>query len=371
VALDSGGRVRAMVGGRDWEQSKVNLAVGRSGGGRGRQGGSTFKAFVLAETVHEGYSVESAFKGPARIKLPKADNGHDWSVSNFEGESFDRLNLVDATVHSVNTIYAQLVTAVGPAKVAAMAEAMGIQTHLNPVASITLGTQDVSVLDMADAYLTLANRGMHVDPQVVAEVDDAEGKVIERFTPQHKRVLERSQADVVNFVLRQVVERGTGTGADFGRPVAGKTGTTQDFGDAWFVGYTPSLTTAVWMGYPEGQSRAMVAVHGRKVNGGSFPAAIFKRFMAAATKGMDNSDFPSPPNLKGRLVSGDRIRFTEETTSPSTTGPAATSPVTTTTAPKPGPAPTPSTTSPPPTTTAPPPPVTTTTRAPPGRPVPS
>src|SRR5439155_24383229 len=145
--------------------------------------------------------------------------------------------------------------------------------------------------------LTLANRGVHVDPEVVSEVDDAQGNVIERFTPHRRRVLDRSEADVVNFVLRQVVERGTGTGAAFGPPAAGKTGTTQDYGDAWFVGYTPKLTAAVWMGYPEGQSRAMVNVHGRKVNGGSFPATIFSRFMTAATKGVDTGDFPTPTNL--------------------------------------------------------------------------
>ena len=155
-----------------------------------------------------------------------------------------------------------------------------------------------AALYAADAYLTLANRGVHVDPQVVSEVDDAQGKVIERFASPRRRVLERSQADVVNFVLRQVVERGTGTGAAIDEPVAGKTGTTQDFGDAWFVGYTPKLTAAVWMGYPEGQSRAMVNVHGRRVNGGSFPAAIFKRFMTAATKGTDTGDFPTPSSLR-------------------------------------------------------------------------
>ena len=356
VALDPEGRVKAMVGGRDWEKSKVNLAVGREGGGRGRQGGSTFKPFVLAEAVKEGYTVESSFKGPAKITLPKANNGADWTVSNYEGEAFDRVNLIDATEHSINTVYAQLVTQIGPDKVVNMAKDLGIQTPLAPHASITLGTQDVSVLEMADAYLTFANRGVRALPHVVSQVTDANGHVIESFRPERSRVLDRSQADVVNFVLRQVVEHGTGTGAQFGRPAAGKTGTTQDYGDAWFIGYTPRLTAAVWMGYPEGQSRAMLNVHGKKVNGGSFPATIFKRFMTAATKDVDTGDFPAVTKFPGKVLRGDRIQFKEQPaetgdTTPSRPTPASTPPSSTpgTTSPNDKPSPT---TSPP--STAPP-----------------
>jgi penicillin-binding protein 1A len=360
VALDANGSVRAMIGGRSWNLSKVNLAVGRDGGGRGRQGGSAFKPFVLAEAVRAGYTVESSLPAPAEVVLPKANRGRDWKVSNYEKAEYGTINLIDATKHSVNTVYAQLVTAVGPGRVAELARELGIESPLAAVPSITLGTQDVSVLEMTNAYLTFANRGIRAEPHVVLEVTNAEGELIERFDPRRRRVLERSHADVVNFILRQVVEGGTGTAAAFGKPFAGKTGTTQGFGDAWFVGYTPAVTAAVWMGYPEGQARAMVDVHGRKVNGGSFPAEIFRRFMKVATAGLDIGSFPALSSFPGRAVKSQRIKFASTTTTkpsetkPSettTTGPPTTAgPATTTTPTTAGPG----TTAPPPATTAPP-----------------
>src|SRR5205823_1790730 len=152
-----------------------NLAVGAAGGGVGRQAGSAFKPFVLAETVHEGYTVESSFLGPGKIVLPHADAGRDWEVSNFEDESFGRLNLIDATAHTVNTVYAQLLTSIGPEKFVPMADALGIKSHLDPVPSITLGTQNVSVMDMADAYLSFANGGVQTDPLVFSQIKDAGG----------------------------------------------------------------------------------------------------------------------------------------------------------------------------------------------------
>ena len=316
IALDPDGDVVAMVGGRDFAASEVNLAVGSAGGGAGRQGGSAFKPFVLAEAVREGFTVESAFAAPARIVVPKADNGHDWAVTNYEGEAFDRLNLIDATAHSVNTVYAQLVAALGPAKVAEMAHQLGIVSPVQAVPSITLGTQDVSVLEMADAYLTFANDGVHVPPRVITRVTTASGAVLDQPRPERTRVLEPGQADVVNFVLRQVVEHGTGTGADFGSPAAGKTGTTEDFGDAWFVGYTPKLTAAVWMGYAEGQSRPMLDVHGRRVNGGSFPAAIFERFMSQAGRGVAMGDFHTPSGFPGKVIGGNRLPWSPPTSAP-------------------------------------------------------
>ena len=158
VSMDTDGHVVAMVGGKNWDQSKVNLAVGAAGGGLGRQAGSAFKPFVLAETVHEGYTVESSFLAPPKIVLPKADNGKDWEVSNFENESFGRLNLLDATVHSANTVYAQLIDRIGSANVIPTAHALGIKSQLDPVPSLVLGTQNVSVLEMADSYLSFANQ---------------------------------------------------------------------------------------------------------------------------------------------------------------------------------------------------------------------
>src|SRR5947209_6876724 len=380
VAMDTDGHVLAMVGGRNWDQSKVNLAVGTGGGGVGRQAGSAFKPFVLAETLHEGYSVESSFLGPQKIVLPKADNGKDWEVTNFDNEGFGRLNLIDATAHSVNTVYAQLVSAIGPRNVIPTAQSLGIKSPLDPVPSITLGTQNVSVMEMADAYLSFANEGMQTEPQVFSKIADASGAVLYDGKPRQNRALTRNQADVMNFTLSQVVQHGTGTGAQSGCPVAGKTGTTENFGDAWFVGYTPKLATAVWMGYPEGQSKTMTDVHSvHNVNGGSLPATIFQRFMSRTLNPRScPGDFAKPDSFPGKIL-GQRVAFVDQSAPTSAPGNTAstiakakvstpspsTPPTTGGQAPKPT---TPAPTAPPQTTPPPPPPEPPPTRPPPTRP---
>lgn len=338
VAVDENGAIRAMVGGRDWQTSKVNLAVGREGGGQGRQAGSTFKPFLLAETVRQGYTVESAFPGPPQITIPGADNGKAWRPSNFDNAAYGTINLVDATRLSVNTVYAQVVDAIGPDAMADMTRDVGITSELNPVHSLVLGTSNVSVLEMARAFATFATRGERVEPHAILEVTTADGRVLERAAPGRTRVLDTEDADVVNFALGQVMERGTGTAAKFGKPAAGKTGTTQDSGDAWFVGYTPHLSTAVWLGYPEGASRPMTNVRGERVTGGGLPARIFRDFMRDATRGDEATRFPEPANFSGKVLKGTRVEFTEEetttttsTTSSSTT--STTSPSSTTTRP--------------------------------------
>jgi penicillin-binding protein 1A len=337
VAVDTDGWVRAMVGGRDWDASmpyaRVNLATGRSGGGTGRQPGSSFKPMALAAAVDAGYSSESAFDAPASFTFPKADNGKDYKVSNFEGEAFDRLNLVDATRLSANTVYAQLVDALGPERVAAMARRLGITSDVPPVLSISLGTPFVSVVEMADAYLTFATGGIQVAPELIERVTDQDGNVLYAPQVRRQRVLQQHTADVVTWALRQVVGSGTGTRAQLPVDAAGKTGTTQDHGDAWFVGYTPGLSTAVWMGYPEGQKHRMEHVHGIKVTGGSLPAQAWQRFMAVATKDPRYAGRfgPKPDLTTGRVVPGSaRMSATTTTTSTtSTTVPGATTSTTT------------------------------------------
>jgi penicillin-binding protein 1A len=303
VAINQDGQVVAMVGGRDWDESQVNLAVGDEGGGSGRQGGSTFKPFALAAAVRDDYSLESSFRGPAKIVLPKADRGNDWEVTNYEGASYGQINLIDATVDSVNTVYAQFVESLGPEKVVDMARDLGITSELAPVASIALGTQNVSVMEMASAYSTLSRGGIRYEPQVITRVT-MNDTVLPDTRPKGVRVLEKAQADQVNFALEQVVARGSGTGAQVkNTKVKGKTGTTEDFGDAWFVGSTRSLTVAVWMGYPEGQSEPLFNIHGvKRVNGGSLPAKIFQRFVGGLPP--ENDDTPSPtPDFEGRPLS--------------------------------------------------------------------
>jgi penicillin-binding protein 1A len=281
---------------------------------------------------------------------------------------------------SVNTVYAQLVDAIGPSKMADMARDLGVTSPLEPVHSLVLGTSDVSVLEMARAYATFATRGERVEPHAILEVATADGRILETTSPERTRVLETSEADVVNFALGQVMERGTGTAARFGKPAAGKTGTTQDYGDAWFVGYTPKLSTAVWMGYPEGASRPMTDVHGGRVTGGGLPAQIFRKFMAEATKGDDATRFPRPSRFPGRVLKGNRVEFSETTTtsSSSTSSTSSTTAPNATTTTQPGststssPARSTTTTRPPRTTTTQPTttteqPTSTTTTAPAGR----
>jgi penicillin-binding protein 1A len=288
VSIDDKGQVKAMVGGEDYNKSQVNLAVGKQGGGTGRQAGSTFKAFLLAETVKDGYSVESTFAAPPKIILKgQGQNGQDYPVQNFQNEDGGAsVNLIDATANSMNTVYAQLEMAIGAPKLVQMATKLGINAQeLAPNASLVLGTSEVSVLEMAGAYSTFADAGNHIQPHVVTKVTAANGTPLPWPQPAVTPVLTKQQTDTITYCLQQVVQRGTGTAAAlYNQPIAGKTGTTEDYADAWFIGYTPHLTTAVWMGYPEGSTHKMTDVRGIKpgIQGGSIPAQTFNRFMTAA-----------------------------------------------------------------------------------------
>jgi penicillin-binding protein 1A len=325
VAVDDQGYVRAMVGGRDWDAddsfARVNFATGVDGGGTGRQAGSAFKPVVLATAVADGFSVESAFDAPASVVIPKADAGRDYTVHNYENAGYGRMNLIDATAKSVNTIYAKVIDAIGPERVATFAHELGIVSTVPPVMSITLGTPEVSVLEMADTYLTFATRGVHVEPNTIVKVTDADGHVLWAPQPERRRVMDEDEADVVTHALRQVVQRGTGTRARLDTDAAGKTGTTQSYGDAWFVGYTPHLSTAVWLGYPDGQDHPLRGVHGINVTGGSLPAEIWQRFMDVATDDERyRGDFDEPDDLGGELIpDSGRLPEGAETTTTSST----------------------------------------------------
>ena len=296
VSIDDQGAVRAMLGGLDFngtgKYSKVNLAVGTEGGGAGRQAGSSFKAFTLAEAMNQGFSLQKVYDAPARLVIPKVDGGKDWSVGNYADAGLGTLNLIDATARSSNTAYAQLMLDVGPRNVADLAHKMGITSQLNAVPALTLGTSEVSVYDMASAYSTLADGGEHITPYVVTKVTDAKGSVLYENKVQRTRVLDAKATAKVDYALSQVVENGTGGAARLPIPVAGKTGTTENYRDAWFAGFTCQLTTAVWVGYPDGTF--MKSVHGISVTGGSFPTQIWRKYMAVATKGQKGCAFPYP-----------------------------------------------------------------------------
>jgi penicillin-binding protein 1A len=203
------------------------------------------------------------------------------------------MTLEDALVHSVNGVYARLALQIGGGQIATQAHLMGVESRLSGHPSIVLGTEEVSVLDMAAAFSTLANSGTSIQPTTIKQITLPTG---ERVLPQ-QRVVETAvspgNAWLITRTMQEVVRSGTGTAAAIGRPVAGKTGTTNDYADAWFVGYTPQLVTAVWVGYPQGRV-PMTSVHGIRVYGGTFPARIWQAFMARAHLGVPVKQFEIP-----------------------------------------------------------------------------
>jgi penicillin-binding protein 1A len=296
VVLDpKTGFVRAVVGGRDFFGSEPEAKFDLATQGK-RQTGSSFKPFVLAAALAQGVSVDRVFDAPTSLTVPMPDGQPPWVVQNYEGEGGGQETLLDATVHSVNTVYAQLIQVVGPKTAVDLAKELGIAAPLHPYPSAVLGTNEVTVLDMASAYSSFAADGMHSDPAFVTEIDRADGSVLYQRPATRRRVLPAEVARGVGSVLQQVVQRGTGANAALAdRPVAGKTGTAEQWRDAWFVGYTPDLVTAVWVGFPEAQRSMVPPTTPLRVVGGSWPAQIWHRVMEAALAGVPPTGFPDPP----------------------------------------------------------------------------
>jgi len=218
-----------------------------------------------------------------------------WDVTTFDGTAYGTSTVEQATLRSDNTVYAQLVMDVGPRNVVRVARAMGITSPLQAVPSIALGSQVVNPLEMAQAYSTLATEGVRHDAYAVTRVESVDGRIDYVRHPRGRRVLSPEVAYAVDRILEENVQRGTGVAARLpDRPVAGKTGTTNDFTDAWFCGFTPNLTTVVWVGYPKDTSRSMTSVHGIQVVGGTFPAIIWQRFMLTAMAGFAPEVFAVP-----------------------------------------------------------------------------
>ena len=297
VAIDPrDGRVLAMIGGNNYRKSQFNLAVQGE-----RQPGSSFKPFVLATAVEQGISPTTTFvSGP--VTIPLGDKL--WLVRNYKNENLGPISLQTATAQSDNTVYAQLTRLVEPRNVARTAHRLGITSRLDDYFAIGLGVEAVNPLEMARAFGTLANGGYRIDgsifgnrPRAIESVAAESGKV-ELNSVVRRRALSENDAALVTSLLQRVVSEGTGRRAALadGRPVAGKTGTTENYGDAWFVGYTPQLVAAVWVGYPDRLKPMLTEFHGRPVAGGTFPALIWKSFMEKALPylGDEPSPFPSP-----------------------------------------------------------------------------
>ena len=326
------GHVKAMVGGDNWfatrkedPYAKLNLAILAEPGlgctnisgtsecanrapGTGRQAGSAFKPFALAAALENGIPLSKTYKAGSCMDFAGADNGGNWHVCNYEGGDFGgELSLLEATVNSVNVVYAQLILEVGEQEVVDVADDMGINIPLLAVPSAALGTNVVNPLGMAAGYATFATNGEHNPPVAITRiVDRTTGKTIYKDESESVQAIDPGVAYLTTTALEAVIQRGTGTRAQIGRPAAGKTGTAQEYRDAWFGGYTPDLAAAVWVGYPEGEIEMKASCSGSTspckptridstgVTGGSYPAMIWQRFMAAALAGVPASDFQQP-----------------------------------------------------------------------------
>jgi penicillin-binding protein 1A len=284
VAVDPrNGKVLAMIGGNSYHKSQFNLAVQGE-----RQPGSSFKPFVLATALKQGISPGSQFEsGP--VQIPLGDK--IWYVHNYEGSDLGQISLATATEFSDNTVFAQLTQLVGPRGVARTARSLGITSPLKSYFAIGLGAEAVNPLEMARAFSAFANGGKRVDgaafgnhPRAISVVQNQNDKIVDDNLPVRRPVLTPDTAALVTSLLQSVVTGGTGKRAQLsdGRQVAGKTGTTENYGDAWFVGYTPQLVAAVWVGYPNTLRPMLTEYQGGPVAGGTFPALIWKSFMEKA-----------------------------------------------------------------------------------------
>ncbi len=338
VVEPSTGFVPALVGGRSFgSTSQVNLALGGcdprpaaratvevaatcwsppsiTGGGDGRQPGSAWKPFTLASAFEQGIQPGTTYPAPGVYEIPgcQVPAGQPSSacqIHNDEpGSIIGTETLAQATVESTNTVYAQVASQVGCGNVATTAKKLGIESayYSTPpffyCPSYALGELDVSPLDMASAYGVFADHGQRASPTPILEVVNGAGRILVNNIsplPVTTPVLPANVADNVTKVLQGVISGGTGTAAQLGRPAAGKTGTTSNYTNAWFVGYTPTLSAAVWMGNANSQAAAMGVVKGiDPVYGGTWPAITWQAFMSQALAGVPATPFTEPAPIE-------------------------------------------------------------------------
>ncbi|MCV3736296.1 penicillin-binding protein [Rhizobium sp. TRM96647] len=273
VSIDGTGAIRALVGGRDYAESQFDRASKAK-----RQPGSAFKPFVYAAALEMGRSPQSV-RNDAPVRIGK------WTPENYDQKYRGEVTLSSALANSLNTIAAQLVMEVGPDTVIKLAHRLGIESEMQSNASIALGTSEVSLVELTSAYAPFMNGGYKATPHIIRRISTAEGKVLYENTYDNPpRVLQPEIVAMMNGMMTRVITEGTGKNAKIpGWEAAGKSGTTQSFRDALFVGYTSNLTTGVWFGNDDGKSM-------KKVTGGGLPAKAWSRFMTAAHEGFS----PSP-----------------------------------------------------------------------------
>lgn len=281
VALSPTGAVRAMVGGRDYWQSPFNRAAAAF-----RQPGSAFKPIVYLAGLEAGLSTQSRM-----VDQPLSING--WSPRNFSGRHRGEVTLDQALAESINTVAVQVGRHAGLDRVVDVARRLGITADLQQAPSLALGTSEVSLTELTQAYAAIANGGQGVFAYGIVAIHDRSGKLVyDRSGSGAGRVLSRQNAAAMTRMLVDAVETGTGRAARFGRPIAGKTGTSQNYRDAWFVGFSADLVTGVWVGNDDDQPM-------KGVTGGGLPAQLWRAFMADAHAGwpvrpLPAQDVPAP-----------------------------------------------------------------------------
>jgi penicillin-binding protein 1A len=279
VAMSPDGAVRAMVGGRDYGDSQFNRATQAL-----RQPGSSFKPFVYLAALEHGLRPTDRFNDH-RVRIGK------WEPHNYENKYVGEVTVAEALAQSINTVAAQVIERAGVDNVIEVAHRLGITATLNRDASLALGTSEVTLIDLTSSYAAFASGGIGAWPFGISEVRDTHGAVLYRRAGAGPgRVIDRELAGEMNEMLMGVMSHGTGKSAALDRPAAGKTGTTQDFRDALFIGYTADLVAGVWFGNDDNAPM-------RRVTGGTLPARTWKAFMVPATAGMPVRPLPLPQGV--------------------------------------------------------------------------
>jgi len=278
------GAIRALIGGRDYKASKFNRAAQAK-----RQPGSSFKAFVYAAALENGFS-------PGTVRIDQPTNIAGWKPENYTLRYRGPMTIREALKLSINTIAAQVTAEVGPAKVAEIASRFGLSTQMRPTYSIALGSSEVTLVDLTGAYMVFANEGVKKTPYLIENIKNTGGQQLyTRKESVPERVYAAVYAKQMTSILNDVINTGTGHGARLGdREAAGKTGTSQDYRDAWFIGFTAQYATGVWMGNDNNAPMA-------KVTGGLFPVDAWKAFMLKAHR-----------NVKLRPLTGDNPQIQGE-----------------------------------------------------------
>jgi penicillin-binding protein 1A len=304
VSIEPGtGAVRAMVGGSGFEAEKYNVTTQGL-----RSGGSTFKVFVLMALLERGYVPSDTVNGsgPCSFTGVPGLNPDPYKVENFANSGGGRGTILQQTLRSSNCAFVRLGQIVGTDEVAVQARKMGITTPLVPVVSMPLGTQEVFPIDMAAAFGSIAADGLYHAPHYIERVEDRDGRLLFAHAPNPRRASSPESARLAADILEKNVQSGTGGRARIpGQHAAGKTGTAQNSGNGWFVGFTPYLATAVWIGSPADNFE--VRIRGTGITGGSYPAEIWGRYMRAWHEGLETLDYEDPPRTRsGKYLQLDR-----------------------------------------------------------------